>query len=252
MPVRQSRCFVLRTYRVAESDLVVVLFSAEEGKVRGWARGARKPRSRFGSALGVGNEVDAGWFEREGRELVQVDRCDLVASALPLVRDPVRGAALRYLSELVDLFAVEREASPRLYRLLAASRDALLERRPVDLVTAYFEAWTLRLAGLYPRPGRCGCGAGFETDGAAFYASGPVFACSGCASGRGEPTARVSAAALSVLREFWRLGPAAVTASARLGAELFAFHGRLAAAATDRPLRSRTTLESLLAGPSAR
>ncbi len=246
MPVRQARCFVLRTYRVAEADLVVVLFSADEGKLRGWARGARKPKSRFGSCLGAGNEVDVGWFEREGRELVQVDRCDLVASALPLVRDPVLGGALRYLSELVDLFALEREPNPRLYRLLAACRDALVLKRPVHLVTAYFEAWALRLAGLYPRPGRCECGKGFETGGGSFFASGPVFACPDCAPGRGEPTGRLSGPAFAALADFWRQGPAAIEAPGAVGAELFHFHGRLTVAAAERGLPARTTLETLL------
>ena len=246
VPLKQSRCFVLRTYPVRETDKIAVLFSGEEGKVRGWARGARRPRSRFGSSLDTGNEVEVGWFEREGRELVHVDRCDLVASALPLVRDPVRAAALRYLSELVDIFAPGREANPKLYRLIAACRDALLRERPAALVVAYFEAWLLRLSGLYPRPGRCGCGAGFERDGALFFAAGPAFRCSRCAAGRGEPTARLSGDALGLLEEFWTAAPGAAFRELSAAAELFRFHGRLAAASAEKTLRTRAALEGML------
>ena len=246
MPLRQSRCFVLRTHRVAEADLVAVLFSADEGKVRGWVHGARRPRSRFGNSLGIGNEVEACWFERETRELVRVDRCEVVVSALPLLRAPLPGAAVRYLSELMDTFASEREPEPGLFRLLGACRDALLAGRPAALVTAYAEAWVLRFAGLYPRPGRCRCGARFDAGGARYFAAGPVFACSDCARGRAEPDATLSGATLAALREFWRRGPGQVTAPPDAEAELFAFHGRLALAAAERPLRSRLLLEAIL------
>jgi len=246
MPLKQSRAFVLRTYAVAEADRVCVLFSGEEGKVRAWARGARKPRSRYGGALDIGNEVEAGWYEREGRELVHLDRCELVTSALPLARDPVRAAALGYLSRLVDTFAPDREADPRLFRLICACRDALLDDLSAELVVAYFEAWPLRLSGLYPRPGRCACGAGFEQDGAVFFAAGPVYACTRCAPGHGEPTDRLSAGALGLLDTFWAEPPSAAAPNAATVRELFRFHGRLTAGHADRALPARHALEGLL------
>lgn len=246
MPLMQSRAFVLRTYAVAEADRVCVLFSNEEGKVRAWARGARRPRSRYGAALDIGNEVDAGWFEREGRELVHLDRCELVTSALPLARDPVRAAALGYLSRLVDTFAPDREADPKLYRLISACRNALLDGRPAELVVAYFEAWLLRLSGLYPRPGRCACGTGFEEGGAVFFAAGPVYACEECAPGHGEPTARLSAGALQLLEIFWAAPPSAAQTEGPACRELFRFHGRLTAGFAERALPARQALEGLL------
>ena len=246
MPLNQSRAFVLRTYAVAEADRVCVLFSAGEGKVRAWARGARRPRSRYGGALDIGNEVEAGWFEREGRELVHLNRCELVTSALPLARDPVRAAALGYLSRLVDTFAPDREADPKLYRLIAACRDALLDERPAELVVAYFEAWLLRLAGLYPRPGRCACGAGFDADGALFFAAGPAYACPRCASALGEPTDRLSPRALGLLEAFWVEPPSASLREPQAARELFRFHGRLTAALAERALPARAALEGML------
>ena len=251
MPLKQSRAFVLRTYAVAEADKVCVLFSADEGKVRAWARGARRPKSRYGGALDIGNEVDAGWYEREGRELVNLDRCELVASALPLVRDPVRAAALGYLSRLVDTFAPDREADPKLYRLISACRDALLDERPAELVVAYFEAWLLRLSGLYPRPGLCACGSGFEAGGAVFFAAGPVYACTNCAPEHGEPTDRLSSGALRLLEAFWAEPPSASLPDLSATGELFRFHGRLTAAFAERALPARQGLEGLLQSGAA-
>ncbi len=240
---------MLKTWPVAEADRVVALFSGEEGKVRGWARGVRRPRSRLGSALETGNEVVAGWFEREGRELVQLDHAELAASALPLVRDPVRGATLRFFVDLVDLFAVEREANPRLYRLMTACRDALLGEVPPAVAAAYFEAWVLRLSGLYPRPAQCACGAGFTGAAAHFLAAGPVWCCSACIPGGSRTTAEVPGPALSLLDEIWRLPPDRVARRAAEALDLFRFHGVLTGAAAERRLPSRDALGDLFSTP---
>ena len=41
---------VLRTYKLGEADRIVVLLTAENGKVRAVAKGVRKTMSRFGRA----------------------------------------------------------------------------------------------------------------------------------------------------------------------------------------------------------
>ncbi len=245
MPLKESRCFVLRTWPVAEADRVAVLFSGEEGKVRGWARGARRPRSKLGGALDAGNEVVAGWFEREGRELVQVDRAELVASALPLARDPVRGATLAFFADLVDLVAVEREANPRLYRLLAVCRDALLGETPPVVTAAYFEAWALRLAGFYPRPSACACGADFTGTGAHFLAAGPAWRCSACLPVGRRANANVPGTALALLAEIWRLPPDRVARRPVDALDLFRFHGVLTGSVAERRAPPRDALGAL-------
>ena len=42
---------VLRTYRLGESDRIVVFLTENHGKVRAVAKGIRKTRSRFGGRL---------------------------------------------------------------------------------------------------------------------------------------------------------------------------------------------------------
>ncbi len=243
---------MLRTHPFRESSLVVVVFSGEEGKVRGVARSARRPGSRLGSALDSGNEVRAVWFEREGRPLVNFDRAELVCSALPLVRDPLRGAALASFLELLDLFAAEREANPDLYRLMAACRSALLEEAPPPLIVAYFEAWILRLSGFYPRPSRCACGAGFAEAGAHYFAGGPVWRCPRCRPEADPPTATLPGSAIGLLEDIWRLPPDRIgdrrDGDRQDGAlALFRFHGFLTGAVAERRLPSREGLSGLFA-----
>src|SRR5262245_18932247 len=47
----RDNAVVLRTYKLGEADRIVVLLTAEHGKVRAVAKGVRKTKSRFGAQL---------------------------------------------------------------------------------------------------------------------------------------------------------------------------------------------------------
>ncbi len=51
MPARVSESLILRTYPFREADLVVSFLTRDQGKLRGVARRARRPKSGFGSSL---------------------------------------------------------------------------------------------------------------------------------------------------------------------------------------------------------
>ena len=51
MGLYREQGVVLRTYRLGESDKIVVLMTQARGKVRGVAKGVRKTKSRFGGRL---------------------------------------------------------------------------------------------------------------------------------------------------------------------------------------------------------
>ncbi len=51
MGLVETEAFVLRTYRLAEADKIVVCLTRDAGVVRGVARGARRLKSRFGAGL---------------------------------------------------------------------------------------------------------------------------------------------------------------------------------------------------------
>ena len=51
MPVYESEAIVLQSYPLGEADRLVSFLSRNLGRMRGVARGARKPKSRFGATL---------------------------------------------------------------------------------------------------------------------------------------------------------------------------------------------------------
>jgi DNA repair protein RecO (recombination protein O) len=67
MAAQASETFVLRTYPFQEADLIVSFFTRDQGKLRGVAKRARKPKSSFGSGLERLSQVKMFYNQRENR-----------------------------------------------------------------------------------------------------------------------------------------------------------------------------------------
>jgi DNA repair protein RecO (recombination protein O) len=151
MPVQASESFVLRTYPFREGDLVVSFFTRDAGKLRGVARRARKPKNPFGSGLERLSHVNMFYFQRENRELVNLDRCELIHSQMSVVADYAGCVALDYLAEVADGLLPPVEPSERFFRLIAAVLE-FLRGNPGAAWPAvmYFSLWAVRLSGFLP------------------------------------------------------------------------------------------------------
>ena len=118
MPVRESEAFVLRTYPYREADLIVSFVSRDQGKLRGVARRARRPKNSFGSGLERLAHVRLFYFQRDNRDLVRLDRSELLEPPLFLRADYVTGVALDYIAEVCDRLLPEQEPSDAFFRLV--------------------------------------------------------------------------------------------------------------------------------------
>lgn len=152
MPVRVSETYVLRTYPFRESDLIVSFFTRDQGKLRGVARRARKPKSTFGSGLERLSLINLSYSQRETRELVNLNSCDLLQSQFDLLDDFGAGVALDYLAEVSDHLLPANEANERFFRLLTAVLGYMHLRAPGAMWQAitYFSLWATRLSGFLP------------------------------------------------------------------------------------------------------
>src|SRR5215472_14956159 len=102
MPARESESFVLRTYPYREADLIVSFLTRDQGKLRGVARRARRPKNAFGSGLERLSHVRMSYFQREGGELVNLNGCDLIDSPFALQSDYARSVALDFITEATE------------------------------------------------------------------------------------------------------------------------------------------------------
>jgi DNA repair protein RecO (recombination protein O) len=152
MPARASESFILRTYPFREADLIVSFFTRDQGKLRGIARRARKPKNTFGSGLERLSLVNLSYSQKETRELVNLNGCDLLQSQFDLVTDFDASIALDYIAEVSDHMLPPNEPNERFFRLLATVLDYMHSKAAGAMWAAisYFTLWATRLSGFLP------------------------------------------------------------------------------------------------------
>ena len=144
--VHKSDALILRTYKLGEADRIVVFLTRDRGKKRGVAKGARRSRSRYVGALEPLTRAEVAYFEREQRELVQLNYVDVVRSPL-LAHSGEALGHVGYFAELIDEWAQESHADERLFRLGASMVDAIAAGAPIDKLARYFEYLVAAAAG---------------------------------------------------------------------------------------------------------
>jgi DNA repair protein RecO (recombination protein O) len=149
MPLYSADALILRTYKLGEADRIVVFLTRDRGKKRGVARGARRPKSNFMGALEPLTHARVAYFEKERRELVNLNYSEASRSALSSGTIEGLGCAT-YFAELIDEWAAESHEDERLYRLGVSMVEAIAAGVPSEPLTRYFEYWLLSLQGVYP------------------------------------------------------------------------------------------------------
>src|SRR5688500_357287 len=148
MPLYTADALILRTYKLGESDRIVVFLTRDRGKKRGVAKNARQSRRRFGGALEPMTHGRVGYVEREGRDLVFVDYVEPLRSPLAAVDLDAFGY-VGYFAELIDEWAPDGDPNETLFRLGASIVDAIAGGVPIEPLARYFEFWLMRLQGVY-------------------------------------------------------------------------------------------------------
>src|SRR5436309_3903910 len=120
MPARASDSFILRTYPFRDAELIVSFFTRDQGKLRGIARRARKPKNTFGSGLERLSLVNLSYSQKETRELVNLNSCDLLQSQFDLLCDFDASVGLDYVAEVSEHMLPANERNERFFRLLSA------------------------------------------------------------------------------------------------------------------------------------
>lgn len=168
-----DEAIVLRTWPFHEADLLVSLFTREQGKVKGVARHAMRSRRRFGGALEPGTHVRAHYTERPREELVRLDSFEIMWSPLSAPVDALRLAGMQLVVEVLDEAMPDLAAEDNVFRLALTCLRAMGDREPTSpvreaghpefsgvwLAVTYFCLWMNRLMGWWPELGHCAaCG----------------------------------------------------------------------------------------------
>jgi DNA repair protein RecO (recombination protein O) len=198
MPLSESEAIILQSYPLGEADRLVSFLSRSSGRLRGVAAGARRPKSRFGSTLERLSHVRIWFYERETRDLVRINQCELIESFLVASGDYTASVAFSLFSEISEAVLPEREPVDAAFRLLLLSAQAVKERKDAELPLAYFCIWSAKLGGWLASLDRCGrCGK--DLTGVAAFTN-PIASGIFCSSCRAPGMKAISPAAVAAGR----------------------------------------------------
>ncbi|NBS30093.1 MAG: DNA repair protein RecO [Actinobacteria bacterium] len=187
----RDRGVVLRTYKLRESDRIVVLLTQRFGKVRAVAKGVRRTNSKFGSRLEPMSHVEV--LLRKGRDLDLVSQAESIDALTPMLSSLDRAAQGMAVVEAADQLSLEGEPDERLYTMLVGVLRTIAES-PSPLNVAAFFWKVLAMSGLSPVLDECvRCG---ETELVAFDLNEGGALCRRCRSG-----ASISPVALQIMRD---------------------------------------------------
>jgi DNA repair protein RecO (recombination protein O) len=159
MPARETEAIILKTFPLGEADRLVSFLGRTSGRMRGVAGGARRLKNRYGSTLEVLSHVQIWYVEKETRDLVRIQQCDLLESFHKTQSDYDLSTGLAVVSEVCELVLPEREGAESMFRLILLTVREIDRRAQWAVPLSYFAFWAVRLGGWLPRFDRCSsCG----------------------------------------------------------------------------------------------
>jgi DNA repair protein RecO (recombination protein O) len=185
MPAIRTDAVVLHVFDYLETSRIFRLATRDAGVQSVLARGARRSKSRYGTALDLFASGTAEIYVKSGRDLQTLASFDVTRSRRTLAADLERFTAASAIAELTTRFATG-EAHAELYEALVATLDAIGDaqaRASVD--AALGGAWQLvAQMGFAPTLDVCAsCHSALPDDAAASFShpAGGVL-CRRCAS----------------------------------------------------------------------
>jgi DNA repair protein RecO (recombination protein O) len=196
----RSAAFVLHTYKLAETDQIVVLFTQEFGKLRSVARRSHSPRRHAASYYQPLMLLEAIVYGRPGQALYRMHSVDILQALRPLHEDFGLLRCGLYMTELIDVATHEREPAPELFALFQQTLEHLTQTSDPMLLLRRFELRLLTTIGYAPQLLYCAqCARDLAAQAYTFSPRLGGLLCPACAS-TVRPTLTVSPEVLTYLR----------------------------------------------------
>lgn len=247
MPVRETEAIILRSYPLKEADKIVSFFARQGGKTRGVAPNARRSVRRFGAGLELLSHVRLRYQEREARDLVRLESCELLDSFFDAQSDYPTAVAFGHVAEVAEQLLPEREENDAFFRLILLVIEEIRRTCEIWRPLTYFDLWAVSLAGFLPPLDAClRCGAALEADEPAWFrASSEGLRCRIC---RTEGSSTLTTDSRSLARRMRATSLANIPAedwSKRRAADLRKFLGQEIERHLERRLVTQAQLEEI-------
>jgi DNA repair protein RecO (recombination protein O) len=149
----QTEAIVIKKTKLGEADSILTFFTPHLGKIQGFAKSLRKPKSKMAGHLELLTH-SAVSFTR-GRNLDTIVGAQTINAFIPLKNDLWLTSCGLYVAELVHQFTAEHQENYSLFQLMLETLDRLCQAENKELVLRYFELHLLESAGYRPQLREC-------------------------------------------------------------------------------------------------
>ena len=204
MSAEKATAIVIRVVDFSESSLITTLFTREFGKIHGLAKGAKRLKSPFESALDLLALCRIVFLRKSSETLDLLTEAKLQRRFRVAGRDLSCLYAAYYVAELLQELTDDYDPHPELFDLADETLEALSAGESVARRVLRFELGALRALGHLPALEICvDCGKPVAASGPGRIAFGQLdggVLCGGCRGGK-KQVASISPAAVRTMRE---------------------------------------------------
>ena len=183
----QTEAIIIKKTKLGEADTILTFYTPHLGKIQGFAKSLRKPKSKLAGHLELLTHSQVSLAR--GRNLDTVIGSQTINSFLPLKSDLKLSAYALYATELTNQFTAEHDENQPLFRLLLETLHNLCQADDTDLTLRYFELHLLHEVGYRPQLQHCvSCHSPLEPITNSFCLSVGGMLCPGCVRNIPSPT----------------------------------------------------------------
>jgi DNA repair protein RecO (recombination protein O) len=150
----QTEAIVIKKTKLGEADTILTLFTPQLGKIQGFAKSLRKPKSKMAGHLELLTYSTVSLARGRGN-IDTVTGAQTINAFLPLKNDLWLTSCGLYVVELVNQFAAEHQENQSLFQLTLDTLGRLCHDENKELVLRSFEMQLLECAGYRPQLHEC-------------------------------------------------------------------------------------------------
>ncbi len=149
----QTEAIIIKKTKLGEADSILTFYTPHLGKIQGFARSVRKPKSKLAGHLELLTHSLVSLAR--GRNLDTIIGSQTINSFLPLKSDLWLTSCALYATELINQFTADHIENYPLFQLLLETMLQLCQAGDKELVLRYFELHLLNEVGYRPQLQQC-------------------------------------------------------------------------------------------------
>jgi len=108
----QTDAINIHSYNLSENDKIIVMYSKDNGIIRGVAKGVKKPKSKLGGRMDL--LINNNLLLSKGKNLDVISQAEVLNSFKNIRLDFTRLGLAMYCAELINIFGIENDPNSQI------------------------------------------------------------------------------------------------------------------------------------------